>query len=211
MSSHAIGRLKAWALCGALAACVPAGARAAVFVCRTADGGTVTSDYLSSDCLQYGGKQLNPDGSVRRLILTTQQQQQQQAQLDREQAQRERLLREQRQQRALLGRYPDAAALRSAENDDLHSVQALIDAARQRLKVLAREQVHLEQDAQFYPGGNYPEGLRSRMRMNQSQRVQEQQLIRQQQEQMQDIGQRYAALRERLQPLWARAAQAAGH
>lgn len=211
MSSLAIGRLKAWALCGALAACLPAGARAAVFVCHNASGGTVTSDYLSSDCLQYGGKQLNPDGSVRRRILTAQQQQAQQAQQSREQAQREHLLREQRRQRALLGRYPDDATLRSAEKDDLHSVQALIDAAQQRLKVLARDRVHLEQDAQFYPNGNYPEGLRSRMRMNQSQRVQEQQLVQQQQQQMQEIRQRYAALRERLQPLWARAAQAGGH
>ncbi len=203
MTTAAVRRLPMWALVGALAALLPAAARAAVFVCHDAGGGTVTTDHLSTDCLQYGGEQLNPDGSVRQRILTEQQQQQQQALQDRALRVQEQHLRAQRERRALLAHYPDEGVLRQSEADDLHSVQALIDAARTRLQVLGRERANLGQDAQFYPSGNYPQDLRARMKMNHDERIQEQQLVSGQMQQMQMIRQRYARLRQRLIPLWA--------
>ena len=202
-------RLPAWCLlCGALAIALPA--RAAVFVCNDGHGGVVTTDHLDTDCLQYGGKELNPDGSVRQRILTQAQQREQQLQHTREQDLQEQQLRQQRQQRALLSRYPDDATLRKAHVGDLASVHALIDAARQRLQVLHRERVGIDEDAQFYPSGNYPDSLRMRMQLNTAQREQEQALIRSQQREIQRIDQRYAELRARLQPLWARQRAAQG-
>lgn len=204
MPSHAVRRLGRVALWAGLAACLPAQAQAAVFVCRDAHGGTVTTDHLSGDCLQYGGKELNTDGSVRRQILTQSQQQQEQAAQSRNRAAAEQALQEQRQQRALLARYPNEAMLLESEQADLRSVQALIDAAHARLQVLGRERAHLDEDAQFYPSGNYPNDLRSRMQMNQQERAQEQQLVDSQQREMQRIRARYAALRAQLRVLWVR-------
>jgi hypothetical protein len=208
MPSRAVRSRASWALCAALCACLPATARAAVFLCHDGHGGTVTTDHPSSDCLQYGGKELNPDGSVRRLILTQQQQEQQEQARQREQTQRDSQLREQREQRALLARYPDAATLQGARTADLHSVQALIDAARQRIQVLDRERHENALDAQFYPNGNYPSDLRARMQINQVQREQEQQMIQAQQRELQRVNRRYDELRARLRPLWARQAAA---
>jgi hypothetical protein len=210
MPSQAVRGHASWALWAALCACLPATAQATVFLCHDGRGGTITTDHLGSDCLQYGGKELNPDGSVRRLILTQQQQADQEQARQREQALRERQLREQREQRALLARYPDDATLQSARTADLHSVQALIDAAHQRLKVLAREHHDNELDAQFYPNGNYPADLRARMQINQSQREQEQQMIVAQQRELLRVEKHYKDLRARLQPLWARQHAAAG-
>lgn len=204
MPSHAIRHLRRGALWAALAGLLPAGAQAAVFICRDAGGGTVTTDHLSTDCLQYGGKEINPDGSVRREILTQRQLEQRQAERERSQAASDEELQHQRERRALLARYPDESVLRQSEKDDLRSVQALIDAARDRLQVLHRERVNLDQDAQFYPKGNYPSELRSRMQMNQQERQQEQALIDSQQREMQRIRNRYATLHARLQTLWAR-------
>lgn len=204
MPSHAVRHLTHAALWAALAGCFPAGAQAAVFVCRDAHGDTVTTDHASADCLQYGGKELNADGSVRRLILTPRQQQQQEQAEQRSRAASEQALQDQRQQRALLARYPDESVLQDSEQSDLASVQALIDAARARLKVLHRERVHLDEDAQFYPSGNYPNDLRSRMEMNQQERRQEQQLIASQQREVARIHARYDRLRASLRVLWAR-------
>ncbi len=202
MPSPAIRRPAWWVLCGALVTALPA--QAAVFVCNDGHGGIVTTDHLDTNCLQYGGKELNADGSVRRRILTPAQQREQQQQRTRQQDLQEQELRQQRQQRALLSRYPDDATLRKARSDDLNSVQALIDAARQRLKVLHRERIGIDEDAQFYPSGNYPNSLRMRMQLNTSQREQEQAMIGAQQREIQRIDQRYAELRARLQPLWSR-------
>lgn len=198
------------ALAALLLAALPGACEAAVFVCRDANGGTVTSDHLTSDCLQYGGKELETDGSVRRLLLTSQQQREQQAAQQQLQQQRDASLHEQREQRALLGRYPDEATLMAAQADDVKSVQALADAARQRLQVLTREQHKLQQDAQFYPKGDYPADLRGRIELNREQRQQEQQLVLAQQREVQRIRARYATLLAKLRPMWEqqRAAQA---
>lgn len=204
MPSQAVRSPACWALCAALFACLPAPARATVFLCHDGRGGTVTTDHLDGNCLQYGGKELNPDGSVRRLILTRQQQADQEQAQQREQAERDRQLQRQREERALLARYPDEASLQAARAADLHSVQALIDAARQRLKVLERERHDNALDAQFYPNGNYPADLRSRMQINQSQRAEEQQMIVTQQREIHRVDQRYQDLSARLRPLWAR-------
>ena len=209
MPSQAVRSPACWALCGALFACLPAPAQATVFLCHDGRGGTVTTDHLDANCLQYGGKELNPDGSVRRLILTQQQQADQEQAQQREQAERDRQLREQREERALLARYPDEASLQAARAADLHSVQALIDAARQRLKVLDRERHDNALDAQFYPNGNYPADLRARMQINQSQRTEEQHMVTTQQREIHRVDQRYQDLSARLRPLWARQ-QAAG-
>ena len=210
MQRQAVRGHASWALWAALCACLPATAQATVFLCHDGRGGTITTDHLDSNCLQYGGKELNPDGSVRRLILTQRQQADQRQALQREQAAREQQLREQREQRALLARYPDDATLQSARTADLHSVQALIDAAHERLKVLARERHDNALDAQFYPNGNYPADLRARMQINQSQREQEQQMILAQQRELLRVEKHYKDLRARLQPLWARQHAAAG-
>lgn len=202
MPSQAVRSAIPWVLYAALAAALPVGAQAAVFVCRDGHGGTITTDHLDSNCLQYGGKELNADGSVRRLILTRAQAQAQQEQQQREQARIEQQLQQQREQRALLGRYPDEAALRAARQADLQSVQGLIDAARQRLQVLDRQRHENDLDAQFYPDGKYPADLLARMEINRTQRAQEQQMVSAQQRELLRVDQHYAQLRERLLPLW---------
>lgn len=204
MPSHAVRPLMRGALWVALAGCLPASAQATVFVCRDAQGDTVTTDHLSADCLQYGGRELNADGSVRRRILTERQQEQRQAADMRSRAADEQALQQQRRQRALLARYPNDTVLRESEQADLNSVQALIDAAHARLQVLQREHAHLDEDAQFYPSGNYPNDLRSRMEMNQTERQQELSLVASQQREIRRIQARYASLRAQLKVLWAR-------
>lgn len=189
-----------------LATSLPTAARAQIFVCRTASGATVTTDRLITDCLRYGGKELNSDGSVRRLILTpaqrTEQDEAAQQQRKIQEAQRQK----QREERALLLRYPNRLAFEMAQQNDLQIPQSLIDNARKRLARLAREGKEFDQEAQFYPSGNYPMELRSKLEENRLLVKQDQGLIVGQEQMMTRIRAQYAQLLPQLRALWARQA-----
>lgn len=191
-------------------ACVLAtsSARAGIFVCNTASGGEVTTDHASIDCLTYGGKELNPDGSLRRRILTQRQQDAADADALQQRATQARERQAQREQRALLTRYPDRASLDEAEVTDLRTPLGLIAGARKRLATLAAERASLDREAQFYPDHRYPVDLRSRFESNALLARQEQGVIAQQRREAARVRAQYAALLRRMQPLWERAAAA---
>lgn len=182
--------------------------QANIFICNTASGGTVTVDHASTDCLTYGGKELNPDGSLRRPILTAHQQQAADAAAAQQRAAQARAERAQREQRALLTRYPDRARLDEAEAGDLRTPLGLVASAQKRLEALAVEQASLKREAQFYPNGRYPADLRSRFESNALLAHQEQRVIAQQRQEARRVRSQYAALLRRMQALWARTAAA---
>ena len=191
-----------------LLACVLAtpAARAGIFVCNTATGAEVTTDHASTDCLTYGGKELNPDGSVRRLILTPSQQNAAEADALQQRAAQAREQRAQREQRALLTRYPDRVSLEKAEATDLRTPLGLISGAQKRLAALAAERTSLDREAQFYPDHHYPVDLRSRFESNALLTRQEQDVIAQQRKEAARVRAEYADLLRRMQRLWARSA-----
>ena len=187
-------------------AMLPTPAWAEIFVCRTPSGVMVTTDHLSTDCLRYGGKELNPDGSVRRLILTPQQQVEQDAQARQQREVQQQQRRKQREQRALLTRFPDRGAFDQSQRNDLQTPQSLIVSARQRLQRLADSLKSLKQEALFYPDGNYPRELRNKFEENKLLTRQELSLIAGQEGEMAHIRAQYAELLPQLKPLWSRQA-----
>lgn len=189
-----------------LVALLPGAAHAEIFICRTASGAMVTTDRLTTDCLRYGGKQLNPDGSVLRLILTPAQRAEQDAAAQQQRKAQAALRQKQREERALLLRYPSQMAYEMALQNDLQTPQSLIDSARKRLVRLGDEHKELQQEAQFYPNGNYPIELRSKFDENKLLTQQERSLIVGQEQIMTRIRAQYAQLLPQLKVLWARQA-----
>ena len=204
MEDDSVMRLRMIHCFMALAAAWPAVAQADIFICHTASGQTVTTDHLSADCLRFGGKELNADGTVRRLILTPQQQAEQSTALAQQRQDQEQLRNRQREQRALLTRYPDRTAFDQAERNDLQTPQWLVASARKRMARLASGLKALQQEAQFYPDGNYPLELRNKFEENRLLTKQEQELIAGQEAEMQHIRAQYAGLLPRLESLWGR-------
>lgn len=190
----------------ALLAIQPLLARADIYVCRTPGGVMMTTDHLSTDCLRYGGKQLNPDGSVRRLILTPQQQTEQDAQARQQREARELQRQQQREQRALLTRFPDRASFDQSQRNELQTPQSLIATARDRLARLAANAKGLNQEAQFYPQGNYPLELRGKFEENKLLTQQEHALIAGQEREIAQIRAQYAQMLPQLKTLWSRQA-----
>ncbi len=186
----------------------PAWAHADIYLCRDANGTLVSSDRLTQDCLNYGGRVIGADGTVRRRILTLEEQ----AEQARANAAAQSLARQQRERqredRALLLRYPNAAALEAARVKDLSRPQALIEEARKQLVSLQRQRKQLEIDAQFYPQGPLPLELRTKFDENKVLTQQETELIVGQKAEIDRINREYDALHARMKPLWARTSAA---
>lgn len=182
-----------------LAALLPLAARADIYLCRGADGSLLTTDHLSADCLSNGGRQLNADGSVRRLIAPARSG----AAGNAEHAAAEQSLQQQREDHALLVRYPDQAAFDAAERADILGPQSLIDSARKQIAALAVQKVQLDQESQFYVHHDMPVDLRGRIETNRVLMRQQQLLIAQQQAEQARIRAQYAALHTRLAVLWS--------
>ena len=196
------------ALCWALSCATPA--RADIYICRDANGQLSSSDHMTQDCLNYGGKIVGPDGTVRSRILTTKEQAQaMQAREAAEIAARQQRDKE-RQDRALLLRYPNRQALEQAHQTDLERPTQLIAQAKRQLGQLQQQLRRLQADAQFYPQGPLPLDLRTKFEENRVLTQQAHELISGQEAEIARIDRNYAALQTRLQPLWARRADAAG-
>lgn len=185
-----------------LCALLPVAARAAIFVCRANDGSLLTTDHLSAECLSNGGREMNPDGSVRRVIPPGGRAAVAPPPAPATSASRQR----QREDRALLIRYPDVASLDAAERADLQGPQALIDSANAQLADLRRKARALAQEQQFYQHHAEPADLRGRIETNRVLIQQQQSLIATQKAELDGIRARYAALRQRLAALWAHSA-----
>ncbi len=143
------------------AACVqPAWAK--VFVCKTADGRTITSDRMPRECAQQPVRELRQDGSVRRVIeppLSAEERaaraaQEKQAQLEREQkrAQTQRDI-------ALMETYANEEEIEVTRSAALVSRQRLIDRATERIDGLMRARKRLDSEAEFYVNRKTPDKL----------------------------------------------------
>ncbi len=185
-------------------------ARADIYLCRDANGVLNSSDRLTADCLRYGGKVIGPNGTVRRVILSPQEQQQAERETQTRQQQQREALARQREDRALLLRYPSAAALEQARNNDLAAPRGMIEQAEQSLQKLQRERKGLDQEAQFYPKGPLPLNLRTKFEENRALTEQEKELIANQKQEIDRINRQYDALKARMGPLWEQARLSAG-
>jgi hypothetical protein len=156
---------------------LPVGVQAQLYVCTTPGGRTLTGDRPPPECQNVQIRELNRDGSVRRIIeppLTSEQRKkrddEEKARRERERAAQEQL----RKDRALLEAYAGEDEIESARDRVLAERQALIDRANQQLKEFKIDRKRLEDEAEFYAKREMPEKLKRALADNTS--LQEQQL-----------------------------------
>jgi hypothetical protein len=156
---------------------LPVGVHAQLYVCTTPGGRTLTGDRPPPECQNVQIRELNRDGSVRRIIeppLTSEQRKkrddEEKARRERERAAQEQL----RKDRALLEAYAGEDEIESARDRVLAERQALIDRANQQLKEFKIDRKRLEDEAEFYAKREMPEKLKRALADNTS--LQEQQL-----------------------------------
>ncbi len=156
---------------------VPLGVRAQLYVCTTPGGRTLTGDMPPADCRDVQIRELNRDGSVKRIIdppLTPEQKKKREeddkARREREHAAQEQL----RRDRALLEAYAGEDEIEAARDRVLADRQSLIDRANQQLKEYKVDRKRLDDEAEFYAKRELPDKLKRALADNKA--LQDQQM-----------------------------------
>ena len=206
-----MNRSKAGLMClalgfSALAFGQAASPRSGIYSCVDANGKKITSDRPIADCASREQRELNPDGSVRRVVPPTPTLEERSAIEAREveQAadrarQREAILRD----RNLMARFPNQAAHQKAREAALEDVRKSVVTSESRLAVLLRERKPLLDEAEFYVGKPLPVALKTRLDANEASADALRSLLQNQKLEVVRINTRYDAELERLRSLWS--------
>jgi len=183
-----------------------------MFVCTDRAGHTHADRYPPAECRDRDVRELNPDGSLKRVIpapLTREQRkkrdEEEEARLREEEQERAQLHKD----RALLETYGSVDEIDSARRRDLSARQLLIDRANQRIAQYGRERKRLEDEAEFYQHREMPPELKERFENNKALVQQQEKTLADTKLEMQKINERYDADKQRYQELEEMARKAA--
>jgi hypothetical protein len=175
-----------------------------LYSCTTASGRTLTGDQPPPDCRDRPIRELNRDGSTRRVIeppLTPEQRRQREAE-ERRQLEREEQARVQvRRDRALLEAYATEAEIDSARERALANRQALMDRTSKRIAELRMERKRLDDEAEFYSRRELPEKLRRAFATNEQLLKQEEKILADTRGETERITERFDTERRRFREL----------
>ncbi len=178
-------------------------ARAAMYVCNAA-GRTITGDQPPVECRDVQIRELNPDGSVKRVIdppLTPEQRKRKEQEEARAQQQEEEERAQHRRDRALLETYATEDEIVAARERALNSRQTLIDRAKVRLEEHRQDRVKLDNEAEFYARRNLPLQLKHAIEVNDDLQHKEEKIISDMEAETQRIGERFEVERQRFHEL----------
>lgn len=139
-----------------------------LYVC-TVNGHTVTAQVPPTECKNVDVRELNPDGTLHRLIAAPMTREQRQK---KEQAEEEQMLKEEgeraqaRRDRSLLETYSNVDEIEAARKRDLQGRQALIDRADARIAQYTKEKKRLDDEAEFYVNRDMPPKLKEQFATN---------------------------------------------
>jgi hypothetical protein len=193
--------------CAAATAEPPSGPRLPIFRCVDANGKVITSDRPMPECANREHKQLNPDGSLNRVIPPPP--------TDDERAEAERKDREAkvalsakndaiRRDRNLMQRFPDEATHRKARAKALDEFSGSVRNYEARITLLEAERKKLREEAEFYVPLKkpLPPQLKQKIDANDASLEAQNGLVQNQQTEIVRINALYDAELARLKKLW---------
>ena len=188
---------------------LPIGAWAQLYVCTTPGGRTLTGDMPPADCSNVSIRELNRDGSVRRVIEPplTPDQRKKREQEDKKRHALEMAAQDQlRKDRALLETYASEDEIESSRDRTLASRQALIDRANQQLREFKMDRKRLDDEMEFYAKRQAPDKLKRALDDNTALQAQQLKAIDDIRADMQRINERYDGDLQRFRELVMRGA-----
>jgi hypothetical protein len=195
-------------LAAAALSALPVGALAQLFVCTT-NGRTLTGDLPPPECGNVEIRELNHDGSVKRVIeppLTPEQKRARELEA-KQRRERETQAQEQlRRDRALLETYASEDEIETSRDRTLAQRQALIDRANQQLKEFKMDRKRLDDESEFYAKRQLPEKLKRALDDNAALQQQQLHAIDDIRADMERINERYDAELRRFRELVMRGA-----
>jgi hypothetical protein len=197
-----------WIVLAALSV-APIGAWSQLYVCTTTNGRTLTGDMPPYDCQNVAIRELNSDGSVKRVIEPplTPEQKKKREQEEKQRRDRERQAQEQlRKDRALLETYASEDEIEASRDRTLASRQALIGRANRQLKEFNMDRKRLDDEAEFYQKRQMPDKLKRALDDNAALQAQQLRAIDDIRADMQRINERYDGELQRFRDLVMRGA-----
>ena len=184
-------------------------AQAQIYTCVDANGKRLTSDRPIPECALREQRQLNADGSVRRIVppaMTADERAE--AEIKEREAAAARIAQQDavRRDRNLMQRFPNEAVHHKARNAALDDVRKSVDTSEKRLAALAAERKPLADEAEFYTKRQMPTKLRQALDANDAATDAQRSLIQNQQAETVRINALYDVELARLKRLWAGAA-----
>jgi hypothetical protein len=186
----------------------PSGPRVPIFRCIDASGKKITSDRPVRECDNAPQSQLNPDGSVNRVVPPpmTDDEKGEYERREREakialSAKKDAILRD----RNLMQRYPDEATHRKARAKALDEVSGSVRNYEARIALLLAERKKLREEAEFYEPLKkpLPAKLRQALDANDASLQAQNGLMQNQQNEVARINALYDAELARLRRLWS--------
>lgn len=179
---------------------------AGIYTCVDGQGRHITSDRPIADCLDRNQRELNKDGSQRRIVsarMSPSEQLAAQKMAQAEETQRQQQLAAVRRDRLLLERYPNAATHNAARTEALDDVRQAMARTEQRVSDLRAEAKKLKGEAQFYVGRPLPLKLKTQLDVNDALQGAQAEIIMGHVAEIKRLNASFDAERMYLQKLWA--------
>jgi hypothetical protein len=193
----------------ALVACLCSIAQAqGIYSCVDGAGRKITADRPIAECIDRPQRQINPSGTVKRVVgpSLTAQERDVQEQKDKAAAEvRAREAEEKRRDRALLLRYPSRAVHDKERAEALDQIDAVIKAASKRTSELAGQRKAIDADLEFYKSdpAKAPSSLKRRLEENDSSAAVQKRFIADQDAEKKRVNMRFDEELVKLNQLWA--------
>jgi hypothetical protein len=150
----------------------PVCAVADTYICKTANGETVSGPEPQPECAGRPMRRIHSNGWVEEIIPPTpDQRQREEEEAKRQRAEAERRKQQMQKDYALLEAYKSVEQIEAARNRDLAALQARIVAAQKALGSLVRERERLREEEKFYERRELPATLKKAIESNEVRRA----------------------------------------
>lgn len=179
-----------------------------IFTCVDAKGRRLTSDRLIVECLDREQRELNPSGTVKRIIppsMTAEERARAEARQRAETEAQAQKAEERRRTQVMLMRFPNLESHNRARADALQQVDALTAMIHERQKELDKQKATIDAEFEFYQRdpSKAPEWLKRRRADNTQEREVQIQRLAEQDREMARVNQRFDDELAVLRRLWA--------
>jgi len=189
-----------------------AGAQSASMYSCVANGRTYTGDRPPPECSNSDIRELNRDGSLRRVIprpLTAEEQKARDLEKKKRAEEEERALAQRRRDRSLLEAYASEQEIDAARAKALTSSNAVVKRSQVRIENMDEERKRLVEETEFYKNREVPETIKRALASNAQERAAELKIIGDAQSEIQRINDRFNADKKRFRELVSQGAQPA--
>ncbi len=184
-------------------------AQQSIFTC-TVNGKTFSADRPPAECANADMRELNRDGSLRRVIarpLTLDEQRARAMDAKKRLEQEDKQLAQRRLDKSLLEAYASEEEIEAARNKALDSSNQLIARANQRLAGLNGERKKLDDESEFYKKRVLPDQIKRSYVSNKQQVGAEEKVVSEARAEIQRINDRFDAEKKRFGELLAQGAR----